>query len=340
MLLAGGSEPEVVEAERPVVTGGGPVVSREEAGALVWARLGAMDESWARAGALPAMSQWWAETVREWMLGGKAGAVVRAGRRGGKSTTGCKVAVIETIAAPHVVPRADLGMFGIVSALRADALERIRTCGVLLQASGYTETRWKDGGVKRGDFVTRLGGNPEVYVGTEFGTRVIRVMTASVAGVSGPTCIGLLGDEVAKWRDEDTGVNPAKEVIASVRPTMATQPLARQMWISSPWSTLDAHHAMFEAGNTPGQMVAYAPTWVSNPTLAACPVCGCVAGKSCEHDMSAERQAAGEAATRLLEPDESIWEREYKAIPMSAASSVFFDPVAVDAAMREVQNVG
>ena len=87
--LEGGSEPEVVEAERPVVTGGGPVVSREEAGALVWARLGAMDESWARAGALPAMSQWWAGVIREWMLGGKAGAVVRAGRRGGKSTTGC-----------------------------------------------------------------------------------------------------------------------------------------------------------------------------------------------------------------------------------------------------------
>ena len=49
-----------------------------------------------------------------------------------------------------------------------------------------------------------------------------KVYTASIAWVSGFTCIRAIADEAAKWRDADTGANPAREVLASLRPTMAT----------------------------------------------------------------------------------------------------------------------
>lgn len=249
----------------------------------------------------------------------------------------CKIIVCDVTSVPHVVPRADLGVFAIVSVERRDALERIRTCGALLRGLGFREVRWRageDGGLKRGEYVLRLGqGTTEILIATEFGIRAIRAVTASVGGVSGFTGIGVLGDEMSKWRDEDTGVNPATEVVASITPTMRTQPLARCAWISSPWSTLDVHHKMFEAGNTVGQRVAYAPTWVANPTLVTCPLCGAAPGRTCEHDLSPERQAACEADTHIDEPDELLWEREYKAIPMPAVTSQFFDPAAVDRAM-------
>jgi len=208
----------------------------------------------------------------------------------------------------HVVPKADLGVFAIVSVQRRDALERLRTCSALLGALGYREVRYEQGGMKPFQYVARLGyGQTELLVGTRWGTRVIRAYTASVAGVSGFTCIGALCDEVSKWVDIDTHANPATEVLASLRPTMATQPNARMALISSPWSTLDAHAKAFELGETETQMIDYAPTWVANPTLT-------------------------EAQTRELEQDDQSWEREYKAIPMPTTSMTFFDYGAIDQA--------
>jgi hypothetical protein len=247
--------------------------------------------------------------LREWVTGDRRALVGRVGRRGGKSSSLCRWAVAEVIAGEHVVPDADLGVLAVVSVERRDAVERIRTCGVLLTLAGWREVRATGGAVKRGEFVQRLGaGNTELLVGTEYGVRAIRVLTASVKGVSGFTSIGILGDEMAKWRDDDTDTNPAQEVVQSILPTLATQPLAKVAWISSPWSTLDVHHRMVDAGDTPGQMVRIAPTWAANPTIT-------------------------EAQTRSWETDPLVWEREYAAIPMPAVTSVFFDPKAVDECM-------
>jgi hypothetical protein len=123
--------------------------------------------------------------------------------------------------------------------------------------------------------------------------------------VSGPVVLCLIDDEVAKWRDEATGANPATEVLRSVRPAMATQPNAHEFMISSPWSTLDAHHEAFSQGDTADQMVAHAPTWVANPTVT-------------------------EEDTHKLEPDRGTWEREYGAIPMGSTEVNFFDHRAID----------
>jgi len=63
----------------------------------------------------------------------------------------------------------------------------------------------------------------------------IEVHTASFRAVRGYTLIGVIADEVAFWRDESTA-NPDAEIIAALRPGMATVPGALLLGISSPYS--------------------------------------------------------------------------------------------------------
>jgi hypothetical protein len=136
-----------------------------------------------------------------------------------------------------------------------------------------------------------------------------KVYTATIRGVSGFTGICVICDEVAKWRDADTGANPAKEVLASVRPTMATMPLARIVLSSSPMGKLDAHAAAFEEGEDDFQIVDFAPTWVANPTIT-------------------------EDDTRKLERDEAKRQREYGAIPMEGNEEGLITSALLDMATR------
>jgi hypothetical protein len=222
----------------------------------------------------PPTSPWWRRTIERWYCSGKKQLVLRAGRRAGKSSTFTRLAVVEAIYGNHAVPPGDIGVVAIISARRTEALERLRTVKAILDAINmkYDE---------RGDTV-------------ELKSRRVsfNVYTATIAGVSGFTGIFILCDEVAKWRDSDTGANPAQQVIVSVRPTVATQPEARIALSSSPMGLLDAHADAYALGDTPLQTTAHATTWEANPTVS-------------------------EAYTRTLEPDEVVWLREYKAIPQA-----------------------
>ncbi|WP_437611159.1 hypothetical protein WMF20_04985 [Sorangium sp. So ce834] len=242
----------------------------------------------------PAISPWWWSTLERFYLSGRRTLVLRVGRRGGKSSTLCRVAVVEALFGEHHIPPGDVGTVPIVSTSRDEAAARLRTIEVILRALGV-EFR------KAGEAIElqRDDGAPVAF----------KVFAASIAGVSGFTAIAAICDEVAKWADKDTGANPAKEVLASLRPTMATQPRARLFLSSSPLSTLDAHYDAFEQGETPTQCVAYAPTWIANPSIS-------------------------EQDTRALEPDARVWAREYRALPQAAISAAF-DPDAVDRAFRD-----
>ena len=222
----------------------------------------------------PATSPWWRDRLGQFYQSGKRRLTTRVGRRGGKSSTYCRVAVVEALYGAHKVPPGDVGVVAIISARRPDALERLRTIKAILDAIGvpYAE---------KGDSV-ELRGRPVVFT----------VFTASIAGVSGFTGIFVLCDECAKWRDSDTGANPAAVVISSVAPTLATQPNAKMFLSSSPMGLLDAHADAFALGDTPQQMVAHATSWEANPTLS-------------------------EASTRADEPDDVVWAREYAAIPQA-----------------------
>lgn len=233
----------------------------------------------------PATSRWWRRVIRRFLESGRRQLVLRVGRRGGKSSTLCRLAVCLALYGEHVIPPGDLGVAAFVSTSRGESGERLRTIEAILEAIGVEHRRASDGG---GTAYLEVVGRRLAF----------KTYVATIAGVSGFTAVVVIGDEVAKWRDADSGANPATEVLASVRPTMATQPNARIVLSSSPLSTLDAHYDAFEAGDDDFQIVAQAPTWEANPTVT-------------------------EADTHTLEKDPRVRAREYGAIPQAAAQGAF-----------------
>lgn len=241
----------------------------------------------------PAMSPWWRSTVERFYRSGRRQLVARVGRRGGKSSTLCRLAVLEALYGEHSIPPGDVGVIAFVSTRREEAGERLRTIRAILDALGvpYSER----------DQTIELRSKPIAF----------RVFVASIAGVVGFTAIMVIADETARWRDSEVGSNPADEVLASLRPTMATQPNAKLILSSSPLGSTDAHARAFNDGETDHQCVAHAETWTANPTIT-------------------------EAQTRRDEPDERIWRREYAAIPQAGKLAAFDeDAVALAFNVRE-----
>ncbi len=240
----------------------------------------------------PPLSEWWRDTLKGFYESRKRRIVLRVGRRGGKSSSLCRVAVAEVLHGDHKVPPGDVGVFAFVSVKRADASERLRTIAEILDVLKVPHEQ-------SGDEIRIPGTN-----------RLFRVYTANYRTSVGMTLIGLVADEVARWRDDDTGANPATEILRSMRPAMLTMRNAHEFLSSSPFSTIDAHHEAFERGNTDEQAVAWAPTWIAHPEQT-------------------------EARCRELEPDEPTFRREYGAEPMGAGLSSFLDARAIDAAIHE-----
>jgi hypothetical protein len=244
-------------------------------------RFDAMDRALVEHG-FPATSPWWRETLARFYASGKRTLVLRVGRRGGKSSTLVRVGVAEALFGDHRIPAGDTGVVGFVSVSRDESASRLRTVESILRALGV--------GFRRAGDAVELEGRPIVF----------RTFTASIAGVSGFTSIAFFGDELAKWRDHETGANPAGEVIGSATPTIATMPHARMFLSSSAFGIEDYHFQRFEQGDGPAQMVAFAPTWVANPTIS-------------------------EQQTRELESDDRTWRREFAGIPQGSVSAAF-DP--------------
>ncbi len=198
----------------------------------------------------PPMSQWWRKTIGRAYFFNKPEIVARVGRRGGKSTSLCRVAVYEAVYAKHRDSASERGYFAIISAERGQAQERLLTCARILEVLGIDHKPTKD-------MIDLKGIN-----------RGIRVFTASVSGVVSFTCIGALCDEEAHWKDKDADRNPAPEVLKNLRPTMLTNAKTARLWhLSAPYSVFDEHYAAFERGTDPRfQTCFYAPTWVANPS--------------------------------------------------------------------------
>jgi hypothetical protein len=252
--------------------------------------LALVDHACVEAG-MPAISEWWLITLRGFYDSAARELVLRVGRRGGKSSTLCRVAVAEALYGEHYVAPGDTAVVALIAQNRERAAELLVTLAAILDA---TKVEYR-----------RTAGQIQL----EGRALAFRVFTASIAGVSGATCICVICDEVAKWRDAETGANPAREVLGSVRPTMATIPRAKMFLSSSPLGSLDAHAAAFDRGDTSYQRVAFAPTWVAHPKLT-------------------------EAWTRELEPNEDYWRREYAAIPTEGNSEGLLSASMLDAATR------
>ena len=196
--------------------------------------------------------------------------------------------MLEALYGEHAIPPGDVGVVAFISTRKEEAGERLRTIKAILDALGvrYSER----------DQTLELRARPILF----------RVFVASIAGVVGFTSIMVIADEVARWRDNESGANPAEEVLASLRPTVATQPNAKIILSSSPLGSNDAHAKAFDRGERAQQCVAFAPTWEANPTIS-------------------------EQQTRADEPDERIWAREYAAIPQAGRLAAFDETAVLDA---------
>lgn len=238
-----------------------------------------LDQRLAQAG-FPAATPFWDDAVTAWLRSTATWFVARVGRRGGKGVTACKLATLFAKYCPLVgLPPGERAFIQFLSVDRDEAAGRLRMVEAMLDAEAVRYAR-------RGDEIELL----ERPV-------TIRVTTASVRGTVGRTTILAIEDEVARWRDSESGANPASEVHASVGPSMASQPFARGMVLSAPFAENDFHAQLFDRGNTETQRVFYAPTWIANPTIS-------------------------EARTRQLEPDPRVHAREYLAQPIASITSI------------------
>ncbi len=236
------------------------------------------------------ISPWWWDVLERSYRSGKRNIVLRGGRRGGKSSTLIgRVAVFEMLSGKHTVPLGDVGWFIVLSADKTQAKNRIKTAHKALDDL---------------DIQHRHTTEEITLTDKSIGMKAI---AATLEAVVSDTCIGCLCDEMARWRDKDTGANPAKDILTSLKPSMATMPKAVAWYVSAPWSTLDEHHKMVEAGNDESQEVFIGATWEMNPTIT-------------------------ERDTHKLERDKQSRDREYGAIPMSSDETKFFAAAFIEAA--------
>lgn len=98
----------------------------------------------------------------------------------------------------------------------------------------------------------------------------IEVGTASFRSVRGYTIVAALLDELAFWRTDDDAADPDYEIIAALRPGMATIPNAMLLCASSPYARRGelwtAHRKHFGKDGDP-ILVWQAPTLTMNPTV-------------------------------------------------------------------------
>lgn len=259
-------------------------------------------DSYLQTKGFPATSPEWHRQIERWYTSGVLQFVGRVGRGGGKSSTICRLAVCEALYGKHHINPGDTGIVTIVSASKDDANDRLETIRAILIALGYSA-------VRRG---TPPGPKHFLESAEEISIphlRVaFRVYAASFRALSGFTSIFIFLDEVAKWRDEKTGVSPATEVFASVSATRRSKPKKIAL-ISSPLGLKDLHADLFAQGDTDAQIVWHAPTWVANPTVT-------------------------EADCRTQEPNEVRFQREYGAIPTAEDELSVFEGAQVTRATR------
>ncbi len=246
------------------------------------------------------MSPWWNRVFSRIYMFPRARIVVRAGRRGGKSSMLSRYCAHEILYAGFEPPKGDQLIYPIVCQDKQRSRDRLKDITQVLEALGYSDklgaTRTTDGEIRFPDL-----------------RKTIRCTTCSPAAVVGVTCMGGIGDEVTRWRDSE-GRDMAAEVLRAWSPGLLTMlPFgARLALISSPVGENDVHAKLFALGTTDAQLAFSAPTWVA----------------------ASNNPSASKEATRQAEPDEQTWLREYGAIPLVIGSHQFFPNELLDAAMK------
>ena len=143
------------------------------------------------------------------------------GRRGGKSRNAAIAALYLSIS--FDVSRLAPGELGVLPVIAADRKQARQVLGYLRALLAIEELQ---------PYLSReLKDSVELSSGVN-----VEVHTASYRTVRGYTLIGAVLDEVAFWRTDDGSANPDTEVVAALRPGMATVPDALLLGLSSPYA--------------------------------------------------------------------------------------------------------
>lgn len=182
-------------------------------------------------------------------------AWIIAGRRGGKSRTMALVAVHRACFidyARYLAP----GERATVMLLAAD------------RAQARTAMRYVRGLLSAVPMLDRMVAREAAEALDLDNGVTIEIHTASFRATRGYTLACVVADEVAFWRDESSA-NPADEVLAALRPGLATIPGAPLLAISSPYSRSGPLWRAYERhyGRASDVLVVRAPTRALNPTV-------------------------------------------------------------------------
>jgi hypothetical protein len=179
-----------------------------------------------------------------------------AGRRGGKSRIAAFIAVFLACFRHYdsVLQPGERGYVLVVAADRKQARHVLAAVNGLLD-----ESRWLRAMVRRR---TKEGVDLVNDISIEIGTCSFRTLR-------GYTVVAAVCDEVAFWRTDESA-NPDTEVLAALRPAMATVPGALLLNITTPYARRGEAWRVFEnayAKNDAATLVWRAPSLTMNPTI-------------------------------------------------------------------------
>ncbi len=148
------------------------------------------------------------------------------GRRGGKSRVAALVAVFLACFRTYDLAPGERGVVMVIAGDRRQARVILRYVAALLEGAPML-ARLID---------KRTAESIELANGI-----VIEVHTASFRSTRGHTVVGAILDELAFWKTDDAA-EPDHEVVAALRPSMATIPGALLLGISSPYARRGVIH--------------------------------------------------------------------------------------------------
>ncbi len=151
------------------------------------------------------------------------------GRRGGKSRNSAVAALYLAIRRDYrtILAPGEKGVIPVIAADRKQARQVMNYLKGMIALDAFAP------------YVVR-----ELTASVEFTTGVtIEIATASYRTTRGYTVVGLIADEIAFWRSEDSA-EPDAEVLNALRPGMATVPDALLLALSSPYARKGELHRM------------------------------------------------------------------------------------------------
>jgi hypothetical protein len=189
-----------------------------------------------------------AEPAREgWLI---------VGRRGGKSLIAALVAVWAAVFRTYHLAPGERGLVMVIAADRRQARVVLRYIAAILETLDAATPL----------ILIEHRTAEAIHLGNGIS---IEVHTASFRSVRGYTVIAAICDEIAVWPAEDSA-NPDEEILAALRPAMATVPGALLLCISSPYARRgalwEAHRRHFGQDDDP-VLVWQADTRTMNPTV-------------------------------------------------------------------------